>query len=100
MLPCTGCGCVRVGTHLDGDVALGYLPHVEPDCRDHVLVELTALHRRGRGGEGRGVGVGGVGMGGVGGGRCGGGRGWRGRSRHTFILLFIVCNEYYCSVTN
>ena len=49
MLPCTGCGCVRVGTHLDGDVALGYLPHVEPDCRDHVLVELTALHRRGRG---------------------------------------------------
>ena len=87
-----------MGTHLDGDVALGYLPHVEPDCRDHVLVELTALHRRGRGvrvggvggvrvggvgGEGvggGGVGEGGVGVGGVGGGRCGGGRGWRGRS--------------------
>ena len=62
--------CKVGGTHLDGDVALGDLPHVEPDCRNHVLVELTALHWRRRGGGGGGVGGGGVGE----------GRGWRGRS--------------------
>lgn len=45
------------GAHLDGDVALGYLPHVKPDRRDHVFVELTTLQEgRGRGGDGVGWG--------------------------------------------
>lgn len=56
LLPCST--CVEAGAHLDGDVALGYLPHVKPDCRDHVFVELTTLQEgRGRGGaEGTGWG--------------------------------------------
>lgn len=30
-------------THLDGDVALSDLPHVEPNCRNHVFTELARL---------------------------------------------------------
>ena len=42
-------------THLDGDVALGNLPHVEPNGGDHVFIELTTLQERWKG-EGRGRG--------------------------------------------
>lgn len=42
-------------THLDGDVALGNLPHVEPNGGDHVFIELTTLQERWKGGAGEGT---------------------------------------------
>lgn len=30
-------------TNLDGDISFSDLPHVEPDCRNHVFTELARL---------------------------------------------------------
>lgn len=37
-------------TNLDGDIALGDLPHVEANCGDHVFAELARLKQTNRSG--------------------------------------------------